>query len=76
MNFVALAVGILLVGAGFVTLIRRLHDRSVQESLVVLNAGRELAPAISAFAGLLAPIVTAIAGGVAFAALGLIGLGA
>ena len=38
MNFVVLTFGILLIGTGFVTLIHKLHDRSMQESLVVLRS--------------------------------------
>ena len=33
MNFVLLAVGVLLTQAAFVTLIRKVHDRSIQQAL-------------------------------------------
>lgn len=73
MNAVTLVFGLTLIGAGFVTLVRRLHDRSVQESILVLKnpLGHE-SSAIAAFAGVFAPIVSAIAGGVAVVALGLL----
>ena len=74
MNSVTLVFGVMLIGAGFVMLIRRLHDRSVHESLAVLrNARRDPAPAIAAFVGLVVPIVTSIASGIAFVAVGLMG---
>jgi hypothetical protein len=61
-----LAFGILLIGTGFVTLIHRLHDRSMQESLVVLRSARgNTGRAVAGFVGLLAPIVSSIASGVA-----------
>jgi len=67
MNVVTLVFGLTLIGAGFVTLVRRLHDRSVQESILVLkNPVGDAPSAVAAFAGLLAPIVSAIASGLAF----------
>jgi hypothetical protein len=73
MNFVTVAVGILLVGAGFVTLVRKLHDRSIHEALAQLTYGRrDIASAVSAFAGLLVPIVSSIATGLAFVAVGVL----
>ena len=70
MNFVTLVLGLLLVGAGFVTLVHKLHDRSMHESLaVVRNAHGETAQAVASFVGLLAPIMASIAGGIAFLAI-------
>lgn len=74
MNFVTLVVGLLLIGIGFVALVRKVHDRSLHQALAVLrDAPGDMAPAISAFVGLLVPIVSSIAGGVAFLAVGLLG---
>jgi hypothetical protein len=76
MNLVTFVFGILLVGVGFVTLIRKLHDRSVHESLaVVRNAHGETARAVASFASLMVPIVSSIAGGIAFMALAVLSLG-
>jgi len=73
MNFVTLVLGLLLVGAGFVTLVHKLHDRSMHESLAMLRSAHgDTARAVASFAGLLAPIVTSIAGGLAFLAIGLL----
>jgi hypothetical protein len=73
MNFVTVALGILLVGAGFVTLVRKLHDRSIHETLAQLTYARgDIASAVSAFAGLLVPIVSSIATGLAFVAVGML----
>jgi hypothetical protein len=70
MDFVTF--GLVLIAAGFVTLIRRLHDRSMQESILVLNNPIQSASsAVTAFAAVLAPIVSAFAGGIAFVAIGL-----
>jgi hypothetical protein len=69
MDFVVLTFGILLIGTGFVTLIHKLHDRSMQESLLVLrNAHGDTARAVAAFVGLLVPIVSSIATGLAIVA--------
>jgi hypothetical protein len=60
-------VGLLFIGAGFVTLVWRLHDRSIHEAIAVLrNSSHNVGSSISAFVGVLAPTVTAIAIGVAF----------
>jgi hypothetical protein len=74
MNVVSFAVGVLLVGFGFVTLIHKLHDRTMHESLVVLRyarggAARTVLPLVST----IAPIVTSIAGGIALLAAALLG---
>jgi hypothetical protein len=67
MNLVILVFGILLVGTGFVTMVRKLHDRSMHESLaVVRNAHGDTAKAVGAFVSLLVPIVSSIASGIAF----------
>ena len=69
MNFVTLAFGLILILGGFVALVRKVHDRSVQETLVQLKyAHGDTAAAVSAFAGVLVPIVSSIAGGLAFLA--------
>jgi hypothetical protein len=69
MDFVVLTFGILLIGTGFVTLIRKLHDRSMHESLaVVRNAHGDTARAVAGFVGLLVPIVSSIATGLAIVA--------
>jgi hypothetical protein len=76
MSLVTLVFGILLVGTGFVTLIRKLHDRSFHEALaVVRNAHGDTVRAIGSFAGMLAPIVSSIAGGIAFVALAVLAFG-
>jgi hypothetical protein len=74
MNFVTFVFGIVLVGVGFVTLIRKLHDRSVHESLaMVRNAHGDTARAVGSFVSLLVPIVSSIAGGIAVLAIGVLG---
>jgi len=74
MNPVMFVLGVLSIGVGFVTLVRRLHDRSMHESLAVLrNSGRNVSPSATAFVGLLAPIVTSIVVGVVFVRIAAIG---
>jgi hypothetical protein len=74
MNLLILAFGLLLVVGGFVTLVRRVHDRSIHESLAVVKfAHGDTAPAVSAFVGLLVPIVSSIASGIAFLVVALMG---
>ena len=69
MDLVVLTFGILLIGTGFVTLIHKLHDRSMHESLaVVRNAHGDTARAVAGFVGLLVPIVSSIATGLAIVA--------
>jgi hypothetical protein len=69
MSFIVLTFGILFIGTGFVTLIHKLHDRSMQESLVVLrNAHGDTGRAVAGFVSLLVPIVSSIATGVAILA--------
>jgi len=69
MSFIVLAFGILLIGTGFVTLIHKLHDRSVQESLVVLRSAHgDTGRAVAGFVSLLVPIVSSIATGLAILA--------
>lgn len=69
MNFVTLAFGLILILGGFVTLVRKVHDRSIQETLAQLKyAHGDTASAISAFVGVLVPIVSSIASGIAFLA--------
>jgi hypothetical protein len=74
MNLVILAFGILLVGIGFVTLVRKLHDRSIHDTLAQLRFARgDTTSAITAFVSLLVPIVSAIASGIAFLAVAVAG---
>jgi hypothetical protein len=74
MNFVTLAFGVLLIGTGFVTLVRKVHDRSFHETVALLrSASGDTLSAISAFTRLLVPIVSAIASGIAFLAVGILG---
>ncbi len=69
MDLVVLTFGILLIGTGFVTLIHKLHDRSMHESLaVVRNAHGDTGRAVVGFVGLLVPIVSSIATGLAIVA--------
>jgi len=74
MNLVIFVFGVLLIGSGFVILIKRLHDRSVHETVAWLKApGGDTARAVTAFVSLLVPIVTSIATGLAFVAAGVLG---
>jgi hypothetical protein len=69
MSFLVVAFGILFIGAGFVTLIHKLHDRSMQESLLMLRTAHgDIGRAVAGFATVLAPIVSSIATGVAILA--------
>jgi hypothetical protein len=72
MNPVMFVLGLLLIGVGFVTLIRRLHDRSLQETAVVLRGSHQVGSGIRTFAGLLVPIVASIAVGLAFVAVAVV----
>ena len=68
MSFIVLTFGILLIGTGFVTLIHRLHDRSMQESLLMLRTAHgDTGRAVAGFVSLLAPIVSSIATGLILA---------
>ena len=68
MSFVVVAFGILLIGTGFVTLIHKLHDRSMQESLLMLRTAHgDTGRAVGGFVSLLAPIVSSIATGLILA---------
>ena len=74
MNLLILAFGLLLIGGGFVTLVRKVHDRTFHETLAVLrNAHGQTASAISAFVGVLVPIVSSIASGIAILVVALMG---
>jgi hypothetical protein len=75
MNFITAALGIVLIATGFVTLVHKLHDRSIHETLdrVKFPHG-DVAAGVSAFVGLLVPIVSSIAGGIAFLLVGLLGI--
>jgi hypothetical protein len=75
-NVATLVFGILLVGTGFVTLIHKLHDRSLHEALaVVRDAHGDTVQAVASFASMMVPIVSSIAGGIAFMALAVLVLG-
>lgn len=74
MNFVTLVFGLLLIGTGFVTLVRKLHDRSIHESLAQVRfAHGDTAPALSAVVGLFVPIVAAVASGIGLLVVGVMG---
>jgi len=74
MNPVTFVFGMLLAAAGFVALVRRVHDRSVHETLAVLRNSRgDTGPAVTAFVSLLVPIVSSIASGIAILAVSLMG---
>ena len=74
MNPVMFVMGLVSIGVGFVILVRRLHDRSRHETVVVLrNSRHSVVPSVTAFVGILAPIVTSIAVGVAFVAVAAMG---
>jgi len=69
MELIVLTFGILLIGTGFVTLIHKLHDRSMQESLLMLRTAHgDTGRAVAGFATMLAPIVSSIATGLAMLA--------
>jgi hypothetical protein len=73
MTLVAFLFGILLVGAGFVRLVWKLHDRSMHESLALLTAARGNAgQAVAALVSLIVPVVSSIAAGLAFVTVGLL----
>jgi uncharacterized membrane protein YdjX (TVP38/TMEM64 family) len=72
MNVLTLLFGVSLILFGFVTMVRKVHDRSLQESVALLKDARYKAPVISALALLIVPIVSAISGGIAILALGVI----
>ncbi len=73
MSLATLVFGILLVGIGFVTLVRKLHDRSFHEALaVVRNAHGDTVQAVGSFVTMAVPIVSSIAGGIAVVALGVL----
>jgi hypothetical protein len=75
-NVVTLVFGILLVGTGFVTLIHKLHNRSFHEALaVVRDAHGDTVQAVASLASMMIPIVSSIAGGIAFMALAVLVLG-
>jgi hypothetical protein len=70
MDLAIVVLGTLLVGAGFVALVHRLHDRSFHDAVaVVREAHGDAARAIGGLATLIAPIVSSIAGGIALLAL-------
>jgi len=73
MELIVLTFGILLIGTGFVTLIHKLHDRSMQESLLMLRTAHgDTGRAVAGFASMLAPIVSSIATGLAMLAVGVL----
>ena len=75
MNLLILAFGLLLIGGGFsIVGCRKVHDRTLHETLAVLrNAHGQTASAISAFVGVLVPIVSSIASGIAILVVALMG---
>ena len=73
MNLISLLLGMLLIGTGFVVLIHKLHDRSVHEALAaVRDAHGDLAGSCAQFVGLMVPVVSSIAGGLALLALAIL----
>jgi hypothetical protein len=75
MNVVSFALGILLVGFGFVTLIHKLHDRTMHESLALLKYARGGAARTVPLMTAMAPIVSSIIAGIALLAVALLGRG-
>ena len=66
MNLITLVLGILLVATGFVVLIHKLHDRSVHEALaMVRDAHGNLVESCAQLVGVMVPVVSSIAGGLA-----------
>jgi tetrahydromethanopterin S-methyltransferase subunit F len=73
MSVMTFIVGLVLIVAGFVALVRKVHDRSIQETVAQLRyAHGDIAAGLSAFAGLLVPIVSSIATGLAFVVVGML----
>ena len=73
MNLISLLLGLLLIGTGFVVLIHKLHDRSVHEALAaVRDTHGTLAGSCAQFVGLMVPVVSSIAGGLALLALAIL----
>jgi uncharacterized membrane protein YhaH (DUF805 family) len=71
MNPVTFVLGFLMILSGFVILARRLHDRSMHESIAWLKApGGNTGGAVSAFVGLVVPILASITAGIAVVAVG------
>jgi uncharacterized membrane protein YphA (DoxX/SURF4 family) len=70
MNVLTLFFGVSLILFGFVTMVRKVHDRSFQENAVLVKHARDKARAISAFVALIVPIVSAITVGIGFVVLG------
>jgi uncharacterized membrane protein YhaH (DUF805 family) len=73
MSPVTFVLGFLLILSGFVILARRLHDRSMHESIAWLKApGGNTGRAVSAFVGLVVPILASITTGIVFVAVGVL----
>jgi hypothetical protein len=72
MNVLTLFFGVSLILFGFVTMVRKVNDRSFQENAALLKDARYKAPVILAFVALLVPIVSAISSGIAFLTLGIV----
>jgi hypothetical protein len=73
MNLISLVFGIFLVATGFVVLIHKLHDRSVHEALAaVRDAHGDLVGSCAQFVGLMVPVVSSIAGGLALLAIAIL----
>lgn len=70
MNLITLVLGLVLVGTGFVVLIHKLHDRSVHEALAMIrDAHGNVVESCAQLAGLMVPVVSSIASGLALLAL-------
>ena len=75
MSLVILVLGILFVGTGFVVLIHRLHERSVQDAWAVIReAHGDTVHTVASFGRLTLPIVSPIAGGIVLMAVAVLGL--
>ena len=70
MNLITLVLGLFLVGTGFVVLIHKLHDRSVHEALAMIrDAHGDIVESCAQLVGLMVPVVSSIASGLALLAL-------
>ncbi|HET9359781.1 MAG TPA: hypothetical protein VFO58_08525 [Vicinamibacterales bacterium] len=73
MSPVTFLLGFLMILSGFVILARRLHDRSMHESIAWLKApGGNTGGAVSTFVGLVVPILASITAGTGVVAVGVL----
>ena len=64
MNILTLALGLLLTMVGFVTLVRRVHDRTLHNAFAEVRFAHTDG-AVTSFVAMLVPIVAQIASGIA-----------